>query len=170
MAKKYPTETETGVTLRGCVCPATSAEPQSQTVLLRHKKYRERPQVSDSMMVCRLMKAEGDRPQEDMTVLHLDNQNRIVSRQLIARGTRSEAAVDPAAVFQGAILANATRIILVHNHPSGSAQASPADVALTRRLVEAGELLAIPVLDHIIVGDGECNSFRDRGIIGKGSK
>lgn len=167
MAKKYPTETETGITLRGCVCPATSAEPQSQTVLLRHKKYRERPQVSDSMMVCQLMKAEGDRPQEDMTVLHLDNQNRVVSRQLVARGTRGETAVDPVAVFQGAILANAVRIILVHNHPSGSAEVSPQDVALTRRMEEIGKLLSIPVLDHIIVGDNECSSFRDRGIMGK---
>ena len=66
-------------------------------------------------------------------------------------------------VFKAAILANAAAIVLAHNHPSGDPAPSPDDTALTRRLVEAGKLIGVDVLDHIVIGDGRYVSFRERG-------
>jgi DNA repair protein RadC len=68
-------------------------------------------------------------------------------------------------VFKGAILANAAAVILVHNHPSGEVEASEEDHTITRRLVQAGELIGIAVLDHVIVAGGKYHSMRERNEI-----
>jgi DNA repair protein RadC len=88
---------------------------------------------------------------EQFCVLHLDVRHRLISREVVSIGHLSSALVHPREVFKAAILANAAAIALVHNHPSGDAEPSREDVDVTRRLVRAGELLGIPVLDHVIV-------------------
>jgi DNA repair protein RadC len=71
--------------------------------------------------------------------------------------------VDPKAIFQAALLANASNVILAHNHPSGTLTPSEADERITKKLKAAGELLEIHVLDHLIIGDDQFFSFADEG-------
>lgn len=68
-------------------------------------------------------------------------------------------------MFKAALLANAAAIVVSHNHPSGDPTPSPDDVELTRRLAAAGEVLGVPVLDHIIIGDGRYYSFKEAGCL-----
>jgi len=91
--------------------------------------------------------------QENLIVLLLNTRNRVVGIQTIVMGSVNSAQVRLSEVFRPAILANCPAIIIAHNHPSGDTKPSPDDVALTRALVEAGKLLDIEVLDHIIVSD-----------------
>lgn len=106
-------------------------------------------------------------PQEVFAVLLLDTKNKVNMVTEISRGTLNESIVHPREVFKAAVLANAAAIICLHNHPSGDLHPSYADIQLTKRLVKAGEVLSITVLDHIIVGGDnnyayysmrECNS------------
>ncbi len=83
----------------------------------------------------------------------------------VSRGNISGTMVHPREVFKRAILCNATTVAFVHNHPSGDPEESGDDIALTKRLVEAGELLCIKVLDHIVIGDRRYRSMRHEGII-----
>lgn len=78
---------------------------------------------------------------------------------------RSAALVHPREVFKAAILANAAALILVHNHPSGDPEPSAEDRAITERLKQAGELLGIRVLDHVVIGDDKFRSFAEEGLL-----
>lgn len=71
----------------------------------------------------------------------------------------------PREVFKPAILANAASVLLIHNHPSGDPEPSEEDIASTKQMIKAGELLGIPVLDHVIIGDGAYYSFADAKIL-----
>jgi DNA repair protein RadC len=95
----------------------------------------------------------------------LDSRNRLVREHVLHRGLRDQAAVEPAAVFKAAIADDAHTVILWHTHPSGDPTPSPDDEELTRRLAEAGALLRIRVLDHVVVGQGGWVSLRERGIV-----
>ena len=101
---------------------------------------------------------------------HLDVKNRLLSRELVSIGHLSSALVHPREVFKGAILANAASVCLVHNHPSGDVTPSSEDKAVTNKLVMAGELLDIRVIDHVVVGSetGEYYSFHENGLLKKG--
>jgi len=103
--------------------------------------------------------------QEHFVLYGLDTKNKIRLEKIIYIGTPNGCHVLPADVFRPAIIAGVTRIIIAHNHPSGDTTPSPDDVALTKRLCEAGALLGIPVLDHVIVGINGHTSLRDLGII-----
>ena len=82
---------------------------------------------------------------------------------LVAHGTLDTILVHPREVFRAAITANAAVIVLAHNHPSGEATPSEADIKVTRDLIRAGQLLKIEVLDHVIVGNGQRASLRELG-------
>jgi DNA repair protein RadC len=84
----------------------------------------------------------------------LDRKNRVIGINTVAIGSLTASVVHPREVMKPAILSNAAAIILCHNHPSGDPQPSQEDRVLTQRLVEAGKLLGISVLDHLIIGDG----------------
>ena len=84
---------------------------------------------------------------------------------LVTRGILNSSLVHPREVFREAIAERAAAIILVHNHPSGELRPSPSDLRITRRLVELGELLGIPVLDHLIVTDEGMTSFVGMGLL-----
>lgn len=96
----------------------------------------------------------GDTDREHMLALLVDSKNRIASITTVSIGSLNQSIVHPREVFKPAILANAAGIILVHNHPSGDCTPSYEDIDITRRLREAGDLLGIRVLDHVIIGDG----------------
>lgn len=101
---------------------------------------------------------------EQFWVLLLNTRHEVVDRIEIARGGLSSAPVHPRDVFRAAVRGGAAAVILVHNHPSGNPSPSRTDVALTRRLDRAGRVMGIPVLDHLIVGDGRYVSLRERGV------
>lgn len=92
-----------------------------------------------------------EKDREHFHVLHLDAGNLLVGREEIAVGTLTATLITCREVFKGALLANAAAVILVHNHPSGNPVPSDKDEAMTDRLVEAGTLLGVPVLDHVVV-------------------
>ena len=103
-----------------------------------------------------------------LTVL-LDGQHRVVGIDDVAVGSCGACPVHPREVFKAAILANSTAIIAAHNHPSGDTTPSEADRLVTKRLAEAGELLGIPLLDHLIITGSGYYSMSDAGILRSGT-
>ena len=98
-------------------------------------------------------------------VLFLDNRHRVLAFEELFRGTIDGASVHPREVVRRALQLNAAAVILSHNHPSGVAEPSQADRQITARLREALDLVGIRVLDHLVVGDGDCCSLADRGLL-----
>ncbi len=90
--------------------------------------------------------------QEELWVLLLDSRNRLLRLEPLYRGSLNASSVRPAEVFKPGIRANAAALIIAHNHPSGDPSPSPEDIHLTRMLIEAGRLLEMPILDHVVVG------------------
>lgn len=101
---------------------------------------------------------------EHFLALHLDGKNRIVCLDRVSSGSLNQCVVHPREVFKAAVHVSAAAIILVHNHPTGDPTPSSEDIQITKRLKEAGELLGISVLDHIIIGDGRYTSFVEMGL------
>jgi len=106
-----------------------------------------------------------DRDHEVFCCLFLDNRHRVLSFEEVFRGTIDGASVHPRDVVKLALTRNAAAVILAHNHPSGVAEPSQADELITTRLREALALVDIRVLDHVVVGDGACVSFAERGLL-----
>jgi DNA repair protein RadC len=102
---------------------------------------------------------------EVFIVLLLDTRNGLIGSREISRGTLNASIVHPREVFKQAIDALAASVIVVHNHPSGNAEPSAEDIAITRQLVDAGKLVGIPVHDHIIVAGDAFTSLAERGIL-----
>lgn len=102
---------------------------------------------------------------EVFDVVYLSTKNRVLGKERLAEGTIDQAAVYPRRVVAGALAANAAGLIFVHNHPSGDPTPSPDDKRLTAMLVQAAKTIGISVLDHLIVGNGRCFSFRDKGLL-----
>ncbi len=102
---------------------------------------------------------------EKLICLHLNVRNMVISYEVVAVGTLTEAPSHPREVFKGALLANADSVILCHNHPSGDPQPSEDDILFTKRLKEAGDILGISLLDHLIFGDNSFVSLRYRGFL-----
>ena len=112
--------------------------------------------VSSADKVASYMRGAIDfRPeQEQLWVIFLNTQMQALGRYLCTLGTLDSTVIHPREVFRPAMLANAHSIILVHNHPSGNTQPSSADDQATRQLSHTGQLLGIPLIDHVILGDG----------------
>lgn len=123
-------------------------------------------QISSPESVVRWLQSEiGSAMQEQFLVIYLDQQHRILSYRILFVGTINESGVYPREIFRQALLENSTDLMLVHNHPSGDITPSRADRAVTRHLWEAGLLMGIRVLDHIIVSDRHFFSFAGQGIL-----
>lgn len=105
------------------------------------------------------------RDREVFALLLLDNRHRVMAFEALFEGTLDGASVYPREVVKAVLTAGAAAVILVHNHPSGVAEPSQADVAITRRLKEALALVDVRVLDHLIVGDGYCASLAELGLL-----
>jgi DNA repair protein RadC len=107
---------------------------------------------------------EHEQGKEHFYVLGLNNKNVIQYVDLVSIGTVSEAMVHPREVFRYAISKNVSSILIAHNHPSGDCTPSKEDIKTTERLVEAGKILGIPLMDHVIVGESYL-SLREEGLI-----
>lgn len=106
-----------------------------------------------------------DRRKEYFMALLLDGKNRVLREVRISEGSLNQSLVHPREVFSPAVRESAAAIILVHNHPSGDPTPSREDREITRRLKDAGELMGVKVLDHIIIGDGGFISFTNEGML-----
>ena len=102
--------------------------------------------------------------QELLICMMLDTKNHLLGDEMIFKGTVNSSLANPREIFLSAVSYHAVGILLVHNHPSGDCTPSEADISFTQRIKEAGELLGIPLLDHIIIGDCKYLSFREQGI------
>ncbi len=106
-----------------------------------------------------------NKPFEEFWVIMLSRSNKIISRQIISSGSLSGSLADPKKIFKLALEKLAAALILAHNHPSGNLTPSESDKKITTKIVSAGRILDINVLDHIIIGDGEYFSFADEGLM-----
>ncbi|HIJ87415.1 MAG TPA: JAB domain-containing protein [Desulfuromonadales bacterium] len=109
----------------------------------------------------------GNPDREYFVALLLDGKNKIIGIHTVSQGSLNQSVVHPRETFKSAILANAAAVILAHNHPSGDLTPSSEDIAITRRLKEAGDILGIKVLDHIIVNteSQDFKSFCNDGLM-----
>ena len=132
----------------------------------RRQGYGPLRQLRDAKDIYEAFRAHFEpMDREQFLAVILDGRNQVVGFNLVAVGTLTSALVHPREVFKAAILANAAAIILVHNHPSGDPEPSAEDKALTTRLAQAGELLGIRVLDHVVIGDGRFRSLAVEGLL-----
>lgn len=124
----------------------------------------ERPQVSSPEDAALLfMPVLSGQEQETVWVLLLDTRNRQLDLVQVYQGSLNTSSIRVGELFREAIRHNAAGIIVAHNHPSGDPAPSPEDVAVTRMMVEAGRLLDIPLLDHLVIGHARYVSLKERG-------
>lgn len=124
-------------------------------------KVCEEP-LRDSAAIADLMDFLNERPQEEFWGLYLNAKYRLIGMSMVSQGTATGSLVHPREVFGHAVRLGACALVVVHHHPSGDPEPSAEDVQLTRRLIQAGELLGIPLLDHVIIGEGRHESLRTR--------
>ena len=134
--------------------------------------YRSRPDLrnaptritnsGDAATLCDWLR---DLPHEEAWGVALNAVNEVLGVYQVGRGGLTEAPVAPSETFRTALLASAAAVLMVHNHPSGRGTPSAEDRRLTQRLVTAGEILAVPLLDHVILGLRDHYSFADQGLI-----
>ncbi len=122
-------------------------------------------QFNSSQVVARLLRNLVQMDQETFIALHLNGRLKISALNVVSIGTVNSSPVHPREVFRAAIVAGASGIIGVHNHPSGSLSPSPEDRAITTRLVETGKIIGIRLFDHIIIGRNGHFSFADEGLL-----
>ncbi len=127
---------------------------------------QKKVKVQSSADIYQLMKPElMDETVEYFYAVLLNRQNMVIKKQLVSKGGSSATVADPKVIFKHAMDHFANALILVHNHPSGQLKPSEQDVRLTRRLVDAGKSLELPVIDHVIFTDVGYFSFSDEGLI-----
>lgn len=125
----------------------------------------DRPQVRSPAEAAELLMAEMSLlEQEQLRTILLDTRNTVLGIPVIYQGSLNSAAVRIGELFRHAIKANAAAMIVAHNHPSGDPAPSPEDVRVTRTIVEAGKLLDIDVLDHVVIGQQRFVSMKERGL------
>jgi DNA repair protein RadC len=112
-----------------------------------------------------LLPQYGNRRVEQFGVLLLDTKHRVLRNTVLSVGTLDASIVHPREIFRAAVAGGAAAIVLVHNHPSGDPEPSREDTRLTERLIAAGVLMGIPVIDHVILGDARYFSYREKGSI-----
>lgn len=106
-----------------------------------------------------------DQPREVFAIIYLDNRHQVIQYEELFYGTLNGATVHPREVVKSVLSHNAAAVIIAHNHPSGIAEPSQSDTALTLKLQESLQLIDVKLLDHLVIGDGEFVSFSDRGLI-----
>lgn len=128
-------------------------------------QQKESTLVLSSAEVWEELKDLRELKKEHCIVLYLDTVHQIIKRELIAVGILNASLIHPREIFEPAIRQSAAEIIIAHNHPSGDPTPSDSDIVLTKRLVAAGELLGITVLDHVIIGKHGWASFKELAVI-----
>ncbi|HEY7642212.1 MAG TPA: DNA repair protein RadC [Steroidobacteraceae bacterium] len=159
----------------GRLCAARGLGPARYVILqasleLARRHYQEplrtgatlsTPQATREFLQMRLR----DLSYEVFCCLWLDNRHRVIAFDEVSRGTLDMANVHPREVVKQALSRNAAAVIVAHNHPSGVAEPSVADQMVTKRLKDALALVEVRLLDHLVVGDGVCESFAERGLL-----
>ena len=102
---------------------------------------------------------------ENSLLLSLDNRLHLIEKYVLSIGTVNESLLSPREVFVQALKCKASHVMLLHNHPSGDALPSGQDILITKKIKEAGELVGIPLIDHIIIGDGCYTSLKEKGLL-----
>jgi DNA repair protein RadC len=148
--------------------PAKAAQLKAAFELGRRllaTSHEERPQVRSPADAANLVMSEmGLLEQEELRILLLDTKNHVLETTTLYRGSLNTSLIRVGEVFRAAIRANSASLIVVHNHPSGDPSPSPEDVAVTKQIVEAGKLLDVDVLDHLIIGGQQFVSLKERGL------
>lgn len=130
---------------------------------LRLEKPEDRPTINSPSDAAALVQYEmSGLEQEELRVILLNTRNHVLGISKVYRGSLNSSQVRVGELFKTAIRRNAAAIIVVHNHPSGDPTPSPDDIALTRAVVEAGRLLDIEILDHLVIGQGRWISLKER--------
>lgn len=149
--------------------PARAAQVLAAVELGRRtltRAVRERPQLRTPTEAAELLLPQyGNRPVEQFGVVLLDTKYRVLRTTVVSVGTLDASIVHPREVFREATAAGAAALMLFHNHPSGDPEPSVDDIRLTRRLVAAGVLMGIDVVDHLILADARYCSFKEKGLI-----
>lgn len=127
---------------------------------------QERFQIKSPADAAKLMQIEMSHlDQEHMRTICLDTKNKVQRIKTVYVGSVNSALIRIGEIFKEALKLNSTSIIIVHNHPSGDPTPSPEDVMVTRQILEAGKLLDIAVLDHLVIGRGRFVSFAEQGLV-----
>ncbi len=148
--------------------PAKAAQLKAALAIgdrLRKETPNERPAIHSPEDAANLILYEMSAlEQEEMWVMLMDTRNRVISIESLYRGSLNSAQVRLGELFKPAIRKNAAAFIVAHNHPSGDPSPSPDDIAVTRAIVQAGKLLDIDVLDHLVIGMNRWVSLKSRGL------
>ncbi|HSR35170.1 MAG TPA: DNA repair protein RadC [Anaerolineae bacterium] len=158
----------TELTSENGVGPAKVAQLRAALELGRRmlvESPEERPQVRSPADAANLVMTEmGLLEQEHLWVMLLDTKNRVLETKTIYQGSLNTSLIRVGELFREAVRANCASLIVLHNHPSGDPTPSPEDVAVTRQIVDAGKLLDVEVLDHLIIGRQRFVSLKERGL------
>ena len=131
-----------------------------------HSSALELDKITGSSDVARYLRPLiGDIPYEESWVLFLNRQNKIIDKQRLSQGGMTGTVIDVRLVLKMALEKHATSLIFAHNHPSGNLEASDADRKITRQIKDAGVIMDIPLLDHLIITQGGYFSFADEGLL-----
>jgi DNA repair protein RadC len=149
--------------------PARAAQVLAAVELGRRtltRAGRQRVQITTPRTAAELLlPLYGNRSVEQFGVVLLDTRHRVLRTTVVSVGTLDASIVHPREIFREATAAGAAALVLFHNHPSGDPEPSPDDVKLTQRLIAAGVLMGIDVIDHVILGDVRYCSLREKGYI-----
>lgn len=132
--------------------------------VLKSNRFIEKRKITTSEVAKRVFAYMGDYEQEHLDVAFLDTRSNIISLRNIFKGSLNQSVAHPREIFKHAVKLSAARVMVAHNHPSGDPEPSETDISFTDRLAEAGQLLGIEVLDHLIVGD-ETVSLKELGLL-----
>lgn len=141
----------------------TIGKPWVRIQLVRDNVSTEEKSIGSPQAAVEVARHLSDLDREHLLVLHLNSRNSLLGMETVAIGSLTASIIHPREIFKAAILNNAASIILLHNHPSGAADPSQEDRDTTKRIFRAGDLLGIPLQDHVIVGAGSYYSFREKG-------
>ncbi len=132
---------------------------------LAYQKFKNSEIWSFQNQISWLQQILGKEKNEHFLVLFLDTKNRMISYETVFVGTLDKSIVHPREIFKEAVRRSAGKIVIAHNHPSNDCTPSLSDIQTTDRMKEAGEIMGIPVVDHVIVGHGSYFSFAEAGLI-----
>lgn len=133
---------------------------------LARKKPLQKGQVVSSFDLGQdLILRMGSKQQEHLVAIYLNTKNQIIREETVFVGSLNQSIAHPREIFKGAVRASAANLILAHNHPSNDLQPSKNDLAFTKRICQAGELMGIKVLDHLIIGEYDYFSMKEENLI-----
>ena len=169
----YPKESLVDMTLEQLVRIEGLSKAKAKTLIAAfelarrglHKDLGVRPVISAPEDCLHYLTDIGDQQREHFLCLYLNARNQIMRKEVVSIGSLSSAIVHPREVFAPAVALPAASVLLAHNHPSGDVSPSQDDINLTRRLVQAGEILGINVIDHLIIGSDDFLSLKKRGLM-----